>query len=75
MSTSSHAVYHSDPGILAGTPIFLGTRVPIKNLFDYLKAGDTVEEFLAEFPSVSREQAIAMIEIAQGLASSHAHSD
>lgn len=52
-----------DPEVLSGTPVFRGTRVPIKNLLDYLKAGDTLEEFLDDFPSVSREQADAVFEL------------
>ena len=49
-------VVHSDPEILGGTPVFAGTRVPVKNLLDYLAAGDSLEKFLDHFPSVSREQ-------------------
>jgi uncharacterized protein (DUF433 family) len=51
-----HAVIQSDPEILGGTPVFAGTRVPVQNLIDYLEAGDTLDEFLEAFPSVSREQ-------------------
>ncbi|MBP3193059.1 DUF433 domain-containing protein [Natronogracilivirga saccharolytica] len=51
--------------ILGGTPVFHGTRVPIKTLWDYLKAGDSLEDFLEDFPSVKREQAVALIERAQ----------
>jgi len=58
------AVVHSDPEILGGTPVFRGTRVPLKNLVDYLAAGDTLDEFLDHFPSVKREQAMAVLEIA-----------
>src|SRR2546423_2725950 len=58
------AVVHSDPEILGGTPVFRGTRVPLKNLVDYLAAGDTLDEFLDHFPSVKREQAMAILEIA-----------
>lgn len=50
------SVVHSDPEILGGTPVFIGTRVPLKNLMDYVDAGDSMEEFLEDFPSVSREQ-------------------
>lgn len=50
-----------DPQILGGTPVFAGTRVPVKNLIDYLEAGDSLETFLDAFPSVSREQAISVI--------------
>ncbi len=55
----------SSPDILGGTPVFCGTRVPIKNLTDYLEAGDTLDEFLDDFPSVSREQVIAFLEQAK----------
>src|SRR5437899_11003231 len=59
------AVVHSDPDILSGTPVFVGTRVPVQSLFDYLEAGDTLDEFLRQFPSVSREQAVAALELAR----------
>ena len=58
-------VFHSDPEILGGIPVFVGTRVPLENLFDYLEGGDRLEEFLDQFPSVSREQAIAALELAE----------
>jgi uncharacterized protein (DUF433 family) len=58
------AVIHSDPNILGGTPVFRGTRVPLKNLVDYLAAGDSLDEFLDHFPSVKREQATAVLELA-----------
>jgi len=57
-------VYHSDPGILGGTPVFTGTRVPVDSLIAHLKAGDPLEEFLAGFPTVRREQAEAFLEFA-----------
>jgi len=57
-------VIHSDPNILGGTPVFRGTRVPLKNLVDYLASGDSLEEFLDHFPSVTREQALAVLEVA-----------
>ena len=50
-----------DPGIMAGTPVFAGTRVPIRTLFDYLEAGDPLHEFLDDYPTVSREQAAAVL--------------
>lgn len=53
------------PDIQSGTPVFAGTRVPVKNLFDYLKGGDTIDEFLNDFPSVSREQVIIMLSLAE----------
>ncbi len=58
-------VFETDPAILGGTPVFAGTRVPVRNLFDYLEAGDSLDEFLEEFPSVTREQAVAVLEVAR----------
>jgi uncharacterized protein (DUF433 family) len=58
-------VIHCDPEILSGTPVFVGTRVPVQSLFDYLEGGDTLDEFLRQFPSVQREQAIAALELAR----------
>jgi uncharacterized protein (DUF433 family) len=57
-----NGVVHSDPEIMGGTPVFVGTRVPLQNLIDYLENDQTVEEFLEAFPSVTRDQAIAVIE-------------
>jgi len=54
-----------DDEILSGTPVFKSTRVPIKNLIDYLEAGDSLDEFLDDFPSVSRDQAIQTLELAK----------
>jgi len=56
---------HSDPEILGGTPVFVGTRVPVQTLLDYLEAGDPLDEFLEDFPSVSRDQAVAVLELAK----------
>jgi len=56
-------VIHRDPDIQGGVPIFVGTRVPVKNLFDYLEAGDSLDDFLKSFPSVTREQAVATLEL------------
>jgi uncharacterized protein (DUF433 family) len=53
------------PEIMSGTPVFCGTRVPIQNLLDYLKAGDSIDDFLEGFPTVSREQVIAFLEAAE----------
>ena len=62
------SVIHSDPEILGGAAVFRGTRVPVKNLFDYLEAGNPLERFLDHFPTVSREQALAALEeAAEGL--------
>lgn len=51
------SVIHCDPDILGGTPVFVGTRVPLQNLIDYLSAGDSLDDFVPSFPTVSREQA------------------
>jgi uncharacterized protein (DUF433 family) len=58
-------VWHSNPEILGGTPVFVGTRVPVQSLFDYLEGGETLDEFLRQFPSVKREQAIAALDMAR----------
>lgn len=63
--TQVNDIVHSDPEILGGTPVFVGTRVPVQSLFDYLEGGDTVDEFLHQFPSVSRDQAIAALNLAR----------
>jgi uncharacterized protein (DUF433 family) len=55
-------IFHSDPEILGGTPVFVGTRVPVQALLDFLEGGDTIEEFLDNYPGVSRAQAIAFLE-------------
>ena len=52
----------TDPELLGGTPVFIGTRVPVAALYDYLEAGDGIGEFLTDFPSVSREQVVALLE-------------
>jgi uncharacterized protein (DUF433 family) len=70
--TSHSNIIHSDPEILGGTPVFVGTRVPVKNLYDYLEAGDSLGEFLEDFPSVAREQAIAALELAREFTEGHA---
>lgn len=51
-----------NPEILSGTPVFAGTRVPVKNLTDYLEGGSTIDEFIDDFPSVKREQVVAFLE-------------
>ena len=60
-------VINIDPDILGGTPVFWGTRVPIKNLFDYLETGDSIETFLADFDGVKKEQVIKVLEMSQKL--------
>jgi uncharacterized protein (DUF433 family) len=61
-----------DPGILDGTPVFAGTRVPVRTLIDYIEGGDRLDDFLEDFPTVSREQAIAALEIARDSLTAHA---
>jgi uncharacterized protein (DUF433 family) len=70
--TSVTKIVHSDPEILGGTPVFVGTRVPLKTLYDHLESGDTLDEFLDSFPSVSREQAVAALELAREITEAHA---
>lgn len=62
-----------DPDIQSGAPVFTGTRVPVKNLFDYLEEGDSLEVFLGQFPSVSREVAVAVLEQARNALVHDAH--
>ena len=57
-------IINIDPEILGGIPVFTGTRVPVKHLFDYLEGGHTLEEFLADFDSVRREQAVLLLRYA-----------
>ena len=64
----------SEPEILGGTPIFVGTRVPVRILFEHLEAGDSLEVFLEDFPSVSRELAIQVLEDAKAVLVADAHS-
>jgi uncharacterized protein (DUF433 family) len=71
--TAEAPVIHSDPEILGGTPIFVGTRVPMKTLLDYLEAGDSLDVFLEHFPSVGREQAIAALELAKAMLTAYAN--
>jgi uncharacterized protein (DUF433 family) len=67
-------VVHSDPQVLGGTPVFAGTRVPVQTLFDYLEGGETLDEFLRQFPSVKREQAVAALEMGRASVLSSARS-
>jgi len=61
------SVVHSDPDILGGTPVFVGTRVPVQAMIDYIEGGHSLNEFLDDFPSVTRETAIAALEQAKAL--------
>lgn len=67
-------IVHSDPEILGGTPVFVGTRVPVKSLYDHLEAGDSLDEFLESFPSVTREQAVAALELGRKMTEAHVAS-
>jgi uncharacterized protein (DUF433 family) len=67
-------IIHSDPEILGGIPVFVGTRVPVQNLIDCLEAGDSLDEFLDSFPTVTRDQAVAALEIAREALLESAHS-
>lgn len=73
MTTETTPVVHSDPDILGGTPVFVGTRVPARTLLEYLEAGDSLDEFLQDFPSVTREQAVAMLGLAKPMLVAHAN--
>jgi uncharacterized protein (DUF433 family) len=66
MSTAERVI-HIDPEILGGTPVFVGTRVPVQALIDYLEGGHPLADFLDDFPTVTREQAIAALEQAKEL--------
>jgi uncharacterized protein (DUF433 family) len=67
MSQRAESVIVQDPEVLSGEPVFRGTRVPFQALLDYLEGGDTLDEFLEQFPGVSREAAIAALEEAKAL--------
>jgi len=69
--TASNHVIHSDPETLGGTPVFVGTRVPLQALIDYLEGGHPLSDFLDDFPTVTREQAIAALEQAKELLVAH----
>lgn len=74
MPSDDKPVVHSDPQVMGGTPVFVGTRVPFQTLLDYLEAGDPLAEFLQDFPTVSREQAVAALEQAKDALLARAHS-
>jgi uncharacterized protein (DUF433 family) len=67
------SIVHSDPDILGGTPVFVGTRVPAQTLLDYLQGGDSLAEFLDDFPSVTRAQAVAALQLANQMLVAHAN--
>jgi len=70
--SSPGSVVQVDPEVLGGTAVFAGTRVPVQTLIDYLEAGDRLDEFLDDFPSVSREQAVAALALAREALRPHA---
>lgn len=67
-------IVHSDPEIMGGTPVFVGTRVPLQNLIDSLEGGESIEDFLDGFPAVKREQVVAVIEAGKLMALEAAHA-
>ena len=67
ISMNANSVVKIDPEIMSGTPCFAGTRVPARTLIDYLEGGDSLDDFLEDFPTVSREQAVALLEEASEL--------
>lgn len=71
---TARSVIHSDPEILGGTPVFVGTRVPLKNLIDYLEGGHPLDDFLDDFPSVTHVQAIAALEEAKEMMTQRARA-
>ena len=71
--TKLKGITHRQPEILSGTPVFVDTRVPVRSLFDYLEGGETLEEFLHQFPSIKPEQAIAVLDAACELVTEDAH--
>lgn len=71
---ATRLVVHSDPDVMGGTPVFVGTRVPVTAMFDYLVAGDSLDRFLDHFPTVEREQAIEALEMARHVLIQSAHA-
>ena len=67
------SVIHIDPDTLGGTPVFVGTRVPLQALIDYIRGGHPLSDFLDDFPTVSYEQAVAALEEAKELLVAHSH--
>lgn len=72
--SNPNRVIHSDPETLSGVPVFVGTRVPVQTLLDYLEDGDSLDVFLDHFPSVTREQAVAVLELAKEFLVEHARA-
>ena len=67
MATGTESVFVQDPEVHSGEPVFRGTRVPFQTLLDYLEGGETLDEFLKQFPGVTREQAVAALEEAKSM--------
>jgi uncharacterized protein (DUF433 family) len=74
MNITTIRVVHSDPAILGGEPVFVGTRVPVASLFEWLRAGESLDEWLDNFPGVTRGQALSILEDAQSVAVASARS-
>lgn len=72
--TASEPLIHSDPAIMGGTPVFVGTRVPVQTFVEYLEGGHPLAEFLDHFPSVRRAQAVAVLELAKEMLLARAHA-
>jgi len=73
VSTDANPI-HTDPDILGGTPVFVGTRVPVRILMEYLAAGDDLARFLDHFPTVTKEQAVAVLDFAREALTAHARA-
>ena len=71
---ATEAVVHCDPEIMSGAAVFVGTRVPVRNLIDCLRAGESLAEFLEDFPTVERHQALAALDLARELLIAHARA-
>ena len=63
--SNNYPIISASDEIMGGTPVFTGTRVPVKTLFDYLEGGESIDDFLDGFPTVTREQVIALLEVAR----------
>ncbi len=74
LNSASMTTIQSSPDVLGGTPVFAGTRVPVQTLLDYLESGDRIDDFLQDFPSVSRDQAVQVLEIAKDALLSGPHA-
>jgi uncharacterized protein (DUF433 family) len=74
MTSNVSALVDADPEILSGIPVFFGTRVPVQTFVEYLKAGDRLDDFLADFPTVTREQVAAVLDAASEAVARYARS-